>query len=53
MIENVLGYAFLDPEDRPVTRAFTSAFERIVATALPVDDSLALIGRLEEEAQTR
>jgi hypothetical protein len=25
MIENVLGYAFLDPEDRPVTRAFTSA----------------------------
>ena len=53
MIENVLGFAYLDPEDRQVARAFTSAFERIVATALPVDNSLALIGRLEEEAQTR
>lgn len=53
LMENVLGYAYLDPEDRQVARAFISAFERIVAAALPVEDSLALISRLEEEAQTR
>jgi hypothetical protein len=53
LIENVLGFAFLDPENRQVTRGFASAFERIVATALPVEDSLALISRLEEEARTR
>lgn len=52
MIENVLGYAFLDPENRQVTRTFTLAFERMVATSLPVEDSLALIGQLEEEART-
>jgi transcriptional regulator with XRE-family HTH domain len=53
LIENVLGYAYLDPDNRQVARTFTSAFERIVATALPVEDSLALISRLEEEARTR
>lgn len=53
MFENVLGSAFLDPEDRQVTRSFTSAFERIIAAALPVEDSLALIDRLEEEARSR
>jgi hypothetical protein len=52
-VENVLGSAFLDPEDRQVTRSFTSAFERLVAAALPVEDSLALINRLEGEARSR
>jgi len=46
-IENYLGNTYL--EDPVAGFAFTSAFERIVATALPVGDSLALISRLEEE----
>ena len=48
--ENYLGNTYL--EDEQAGPAFSSAFERIVATALAPDDSLALIQRLEDEANS-
>lgn len=48
LVENLLGNVYLeDPQTAP---AFAEAFERVVATALAPDDSLALIARLEEGA---
>lgn len=46
LLENQIGATYVEGVDD--VRTFVDAFERIVATALPVDDSLALIARLEE-----
>lgn len=46
MLENLLGLAYLE-EDAEVN-TFTDAFSRIVAAASPVDDSKALIARMEK-----
>jgi transcriptional regulator with XRE-family HTH domain len=46
LLENQIGATYVEGVDD--VRTFADAFERIVAAALPVDDSLALIARLEE-----
>ncbi|MGI5527441.1 helix-turn-helix domain-containing protein [Streptomyces syringium] len=46
LLENLLGSAYVEGVDE--VRTFADAFERIVANALPMDDSLALIARMEE-----
>ncbi|MEV6778474.1 helix-turn-helix domain-containing protein [Streptomyces syringium] len=46
LLENLLGSAYVEGVDEVHT--FADAFERIVANALPIDDSLALIARMEE-----
>ncbi|GAA2478569.1 helix-turn-helix transcriptional regulator [Streptomyces thermolineatus] len=46
LLENLLGSAYVEGVDE--VQVFADAFERIVAAALPMDDSLALISRMEE-----
>ncbi|PLW73633.1 helix-turn-helix domain-containing protein [Streptomyces sp. SCUT-3] len=46
LLENLLGSAYVEGVDE--VQVFADAFERIVAAALPTDDSLALISRMEE-----
>lgn len=46
LLENLIGSSYVEGIDE--VRIFADAFERIVATALPMDDSLALIARMEE-----
>ncbi|MQS06212.1 helix-turn-helix domain-containing protein [Streptomyces alkaliphilus] len=50
LLENVMGATYVEGGNDTVH--FTKAFERIRATALPVQDSLALIARLEEGHRT-
>ncbi|CAM5238905.1 XRE family transcriptional regulator OS=Streptomyces alboniger OX=132473 GN=CP975_14970 PE=4 SV=1 [Streptomyces alboniger] len=50
LLENLIGATYVEGVDE--VRVFADAFERIVAAALPVDDSLALIARMEEESRT-
>lgn len=50
LLENVMGATYV--EDDNDTAHFAKAFERIRAAALPVEDSLALIARLEEGHRT-
>ncbi|MFE9425244.1 helix-turn-helix domain-containing protein [Kitasatospora sp. NPDC006697] len=50
LLENLIGVSYI--EDADGIKIFADAFERIVATALSTDDSLALIARMEEEART-
>lgn len=46
LVENLRGNSYVEGSED--VRVFAGAFERIVAAALPVDDSLALIKRIEE-----
>jgi transcriptional regulator with XRE-family HTH domain len=46
LLENLIGSSYVEGVDD--VRTFADAFERIVAAALPTDDSLALIARMEE-----
>ncbi|MFI0966660.1 helix-turn-helix domain-containing protein [Streptomyces sp. NPDC021080] len=50
LLENLIGATYVEGVDE--VKVFADAFERIVATALPVDDSMALIARMEEERRT-
>jgi transcriptional regulator with XRE-family HTH domain len=50
LLENLIGASYV--EDADGVKTFAGAFERIVATALSTDDSLALIARMEEESRT-
>lgn len=45
-VENLRGNSYVEGVEN--MKVFASAFEHIVAAALPVDDSLALIKRIEE-----
>lgn len=47
VLENLIGSSYVEGIDD--VRTFADAFARIVAAALPTDDSLALIARMEEE----
>ncbi|MEO3807951.1 helix-turn-helix transcriptional regulator [Sphaerisporangium sp. B11E5] len=49
MLENLMGVSYVEGGTEVST--FTDAFSRIVAAALPVDDSKALIARMEEESR--
>ncbi|WP_030590278.1 helix-turn-helix domain-containing protein [Streptomyces anulatus] len=49
LLENLIGAAYVEGVDD--VRTFADAFERIVAAALPTDDSLALIARMEERCR--
>ncbi|MCT2594350.1 helix-turn-helix domain-containing protein [Streptomyces sp. N2-109] len=49
-LENLIGATYVEGVDEVAT--FADAFERIVAAALPVDDSLALIARMEEDQRS-
>ncbi|MFJ2731635.1 helix-turn-helix domain-containing protein [Streptomyces sp. NPDC087317] len=46
LLENLIGSSYVEGVSE--VRTFADAFERIVAAALPTDDSLALIARMEE-----
>ncbi|MGW6601339.1 helix-turn-helix domain-containing protein [Streptomyces sp. NPDC055036] len=46
LLENLIGATYVEGVDDVQT--FANAYERIVAAALPTDDSLALIARMEE-----
>lgn len=46
LLENLIGSSYVEGVSE--VRTFAEAFERIVATALSTDDSLALIARTEE-----
>ncbi|MEC4017746.1 helix-turn-helix domain-containing protein [Streptomyces sp. H27-D2] len=46
LLENLIGATYVEGVDE--VQVFGDAFERIVAAALPVDDTLALIARMEE-----
>ncbi|MFF1647117.1 helix-turn-helix domain-containing protein [Streptomyces sp. NPDC058240] len=48
-LENLIGATYV--EDADEVRTFTDAFERIVAAALSMDDTLALIGQMEERSR--
>ncbi|MCC3654858.1 helix-turn-helix domain-containing protein [Streptomyces sp. S07_1.15] len=48
-LENLIGATYVEGVDE--VRVFSDAFERIVAAALPVDDTQALIGELEERSR--
>nr|WSY53044.1 helix-turn-helix domain-containing protein [Streptomyces sp. NBC_00886] len=50
LLENLIGSSYVEGVDD--VRTFAEAFERIVAAALPTDDSLALITRIEETQRT-
>ena len=50
LLENLIGSSYVEGVDD--VRTFADAFERIVAAALPTDDSLALIARIEEKQRT-
>ncbi|MEW2577192.1 helix-turn-helix domain-containing protein [Streptomyces syringium] len=50
LLENLLGATYVEGVDE--VQVFGEAFERIVAAALPMDDSLALIAHLEEGLRT-
>lgn len=49
LLENLIGATYVEGIDEVQT--FAAAFERIVAAALPTDDSLALIARMEERSR--
>ncbi|MFI0576815.1 helix-turn-helix domain-containing protein [Streptomyces tendae] len=49
LLENLIGATYVEGVDE--VQVFADAFERIVAAALPVDDSMALITRMEEESR--
>ncbi|MDJ0340783.1 helix-turn-helix transcriptional regulator [Streptomyces sp. H10-C2] len=49
LLENLIGASYVEGIDEVQT--FADAFERIVAAALPTDDSLALIARMEERSR--
>lgn len=49
LLENLIGATYAEGIGEVET--FADAFERIVATALPADDSLALIARMEERSR--
>ncbi|WP_405144041.1 helix-turn-helix domain-containing protein [Sphaerisporangium sp. NBC_01403] len=46
LLENLIGASYVEAVDE--VKTFADAFNRIVATALSVDDSVALIARMEE-----
>jgi transcriptional regulator with XRE-family HTH domain len=46
LLENLIGASYV--ENVAEVKTFADAFNRIVAAALPVDDSVALIARMEE-----
>lgn len=48
-LENLIGATYVEGVDE--VRVFSDAFERIVAAALPVDDTQALIGQLEDRSR--
>ncbi|MEV7778502.1 Scr1 family TA system antitoxin-like transcriptional regulator [Kitasatospora sp. NPDC088351] len=50
VLENLLGATYI--EDAHGVKSYTAAYERIVATALSTDDSLALVTRLHEGTRT-
>lgn len=50
LVENLMGNTYVEGID--AVKTFAGAFERIVAAALPVDDSLALIKEMEEGRST-
>ncbi|MEU9213429.1 helix-turn-helix transcriptional regulator [Streptomyces sp. NPDC048415] len=50
LVENLLGNSYV--EGVGAVKTFAGAFERIVAAAMSVDDSLALIKRMEEGKST-
>jgi hypothetical protein len=50
LVENLMGNTYV--EDPDAVKTFVGAFERVVAAALPVDDSLALIGKTERGSST-
>ncbi len=47
LLENLIGANYVEGVDE--VQVFAGAFERIVAPALLVDDSMALVTRMEEE----
>lgn len=49
LLENLIGATYVEGVDE--VQVFADAFERIVAAALPVDDSMALVSRMEEESR--
>lgn len=49
LLENLIGATYVEGVDE--VQVFADAFERIVAAALPVDDSMALVARMEEESR--
>ncbi|MFI5758440.1 helix-turn-helix domain-containing protein [Streptomyces sp. NPDC051569] len=49
LLENLIGATYVEGVGE--VRTYAEAFERIVATALPTDDSLALIARMEERSR--
>ncbi|MET8156141.1 helix-turn-helix transcriptional regulator [Sphaerisporangium sp. NPDC005289] len=50
LLENLIGASYV--ENVAEVKTFADAFDRIVAAALPVDDSVALIVRMEEGKMT-
>ncbi|GAA3794213.1 helix-turn-helix transcriptional regulator [Sphaerisporangium flaviroseum] len=50
LLENLIGASYV--ENVAEVQTFADAFNRIVAAALPVDDSVALIARMEEGKTT-
>ncbi|MDT3399830.1 helix-turn-helix transcriptional regulator [Streptomyces sp. B1866] len=50
LLENLVGASYVEAVDE--VKIFANAFERILAAALPTDESLALIARLEESTRT-
>lgn len=50
VLENLLGASYIEAADS--VKTYAAAYERIVATALSTDDSLALITRLHEGTRT-
>ncbi|MBP0460537.1 helix-turn-helix domain-containing protein [Streptomyces montanisoli] len=49
LLENLIGATYVEGVDE--VQVFADAFERIVAAALPVDDSMALVARMEEDSR--
>ncbi|MFC8825709.1 helix-turn-helix domain-containing protein [Streptomyces sp. NPDC057137] len=49
LLENLIGATYVEGVDEVQT--FANAYERIVAAALPTEDSLALITRMEERSR--
>ncbi|MFF1697152.1 helix-turn-helix domain-containing protein [Streptomyces sp. NPDC058257] len=48
-LENLIGATYVEGSDE--VRVFADAFERIVAAALSMDDTLALVAQLEERSR--
>ncbi len=51
LLENLIGASYAEGIDEVQT--FADAFEHIVAAALPMDDSLALIAQMEERSRNK